>query len=142
MAKSKRYTIFVCLMVLSYLSIGWSTGKEYIKNIEIGESDIKLDRSELPAVAYLYMELKNNGDKKISNLTFEISYYDTEGYFMEKSVVKNALTETIPEGEARKYKIRLKGDIVNIERAQYPYSQQGKVDGFDIKIISVKFASK
>lgn len=117
-------------------------GEEYIKNIEIGEADIKIDQSELPAVAYLYIELKNNGDKNISNLTFEISYYDAEGYLIEKSVVKNALTKTISKGEVRKYKIRLNGDVVNIEHEQYPYSQHDKVNDFDIKIKSVKLASK
>ena len=70
---NKYFMIFICLIVLSCLTAERTTAEEYIKNIEIGESDIKFDRSELPVVAYLYMELKNNGDKKISNLTFESS---------------------------------------------------------------------
>lgn len=116
--------------------------EEYIKNIEIKEANIKFDQSEFPPAAYLYMELKNNGDKKIVNLNLEISYYDSEGYLVEKSEVKNALTEATPKGESKKYKIHLKGDIVNIEHEEYPYSKQDKVNGFDVKIKSVKLASK
>jgi hypothetical protein len=142
MAKNRYFAIFICLMALLSLSAGIAMAEDYIKNIEIGESDIKFDKSELPHVAYLYVELKNNGDKKISNLNIEISYYDTEGYFMEKSLVKNALNEAIPKEKTRKYKIPLKGDIVNIEHEQYPYARQSKVGEFDIKITGVKFASK
>ena len=129
-------------MLLLSLSAKSIMAEEAIKNIEIGEADVRFDQKEFPPVAYLYIELKNNSDKKVSNLTFEISYYETEGYLIQKSVLKNALTEAMKKGETRKYKIRLKGDIVNTEHEQYPYSQQNKVNGFDIKITSVKFASK
>ena len=142
MYKNKYFIIFICLIALLCLSADRATGEEHIKDIEIGETDIKISQSELPPVAYLYIELKNNGDKKISNLTFEISYYDSEGYLIEKSVIKNALTKAMPKKEALKYKIRLNGDVMNTEHEQYPYSQLDKVKEFDIKIISVKFASK
>ena len=142
MDKNKYLIVFVCLIVLLCLTAERTMAEEYIKNIEIGESDIKIDQKEFPPAAYLYIELKNNGEKKISNLTFEISYYDMEGYFIEKSAVKNALTEPIPKGEARKYKICLKGDIVNTEHEQYPYSQHDKVNEFDIKITKVKLSSR
>lgn len=117
-------------------------GEDYIKNIEAGETNIKIDQAELPRIAYLYIELKNNGPRRIANLTFEVSYYDHEGYLIEKSVVKNALTEAIPKGQTRKYKIRLKGDVINTEHEEYPYSQLGKVNEFDIKITNVKTDSK
>ena len=129
-------------MLLLCLNAKDIMAEEYIKNIETGDADIKIDQSEFPPVACLYMELKNNGDKKISNLTFEISYYDSEGYLIEKAVIKNALTKAMPKKEALKYKIRLNGDVMNIEHEQYPYSQLDKVKEFDIKITGVKFASK
>ena len=129
-------------MLLLCLSAKRAAGEEYIKNIDVGEANIKIDQSELPPTAYLYVELKNNGDRNVANLTFEISYYDPEGYLIEKAVVKNALTEIMPKREARKYKIRLSGDVINIEHEQYPYSQQSKVNDFDIKIINIKFTSK
>jgi hypothetical protein len=142
MIKNKYYIIFLCSMLLLCVSAEKAMGEEYIKNIDIGESDIKIDQTEFPPVAYLYLELKNNCDKKISNLTFEISYYDTEGYLIKKATVKNALTEAIPKGETRKYKIRLNGDVMNIEHEQYPYSQRDEVNEFDIKIKSVQFTSR
>jgi hypothetical protein len=142
MVKNRCFAIFVFAISLLFLSTVSATAEEYIKNIEVGESDIRIDKSEFPAVAYIYIALKNNGDKKVSNLTFEISYYDDEDYLIKKAVVKNALIEAIPKGETRKYKIRLNGDVVNTEHEQYPYSQHAKVNGFDIKIMSVKLASK
>ena len=129
-------------MLLLCLNAGKVTGEEYTKNIETVEANIKFDQTELPPVAYLYIELKNNGDKNVSNLTFEISYYDAMGYLIKKSVVKNALTESMPKGKARKYKVRLNGDVVNLDHEQYPYSRHDKVNDFDIKIINVKFGSK
>ena len=132
------------------LCAGWKNAadEEYVKNIEIGDASIDFNLHEFPVIAYLRAEFKNNGDKKISNLTLEIKYYDDESFLLEKAVIKDALTEAVPKGEAIpkgekvKYKIRLKGDIVNIEHEQYPYSQQEKVSRFEIKIISVRFASK
>lgn len=117
-------------------------GKDYIGNVEIAQADINFDYNMHPVVAYLCTELKNNGSKNIANLTFEINYYDEDGYPIKKAVLKNALTEPIPQGEARKYKIRLKGDIVNIEREQYPFSMASSVDDFKVKIIDVKLARK
>ena len=142
MVKNKYPIIFVCVIFLLCLGSKRAMGEDYVKNIERGEASIDFNQNEFPHAAYLHIEFKNNGDKKIANLTFEISYYDEEGILIEKVVVKDALTETMPKGEKKKYRIRLKGDIVNIEHEQYPYSQQERVKGFDIKIISVKFASK
>ena len=139
-AKSRYSMIFICLIVLLCLSSEKAVGEEYIKNVETGEAHIKIDQNEFPPVAYLYIELKNNGDKTISNLTFEISYYETGGYLIKRAIIKNALTETIPKGEARKYKIRLNGDVMNTKNEQYPYSQHDKVSEFDVKIVSVKLA--
>jgi hypothetical protein len=116
--------------------------EDYTKNIEIKDSRIIVDYNTLPYAAYLCIELQNNGDKNVANLNFEISYNDTDGYFLEKAVLKNALKEALPREETRKYKIRLKGDVVNIEREQYPYSQPNKVGDFKLKIIDVKLARK
>lgn len=121
---------------------GSSAGEDYTKNIEIVESKISVDHKQFPAIAYLYITLKNDGNKKVSNLTFQISYYSEGGYLMKKAVVKNALNEPIPQGEERKYRIRLKGDFVNIESEQYPYSQNEEVNEFDIKILKVALTSK
>lgn len=142
MVKNKYSIIFICLMLLLSLSAENAMAEEYIKNVAIGDTSIKFDQSEFPPVAYLYMKLKNNGDKNISNLTLEITYYDSEGYLIKKSAVKNALTGAMPKGEERKYKIRLSGDIVDTEHEQYPYSQQDKVNGFDVKITGIKFGSR
>ena len=140
MIKDRRYVILACLVFLLFLGVKTAAGEDYVKNIETGEADIMFGRTELPPVAYLCVEFKNNGDKGISNLDFEISYYDKDGYPIKKAVVKNALTEEIPKKESRRYKIRLKGNIVNIDNAQYPYAQQNEVSEFDIKVISVKFS--
>jgi hypothetical protein len=116
--------------------------EDYIKGIDIVEADINLDQSEFPTAAYLCLELKNNTDKNISELTFGINYYEAEGYMIKKVTVKNKLIEILPKGESRRYKIRLKGDVVNMENEEYPFSKQNKVSEFDIKITGIKFASK
>ena len=142
MAKNRYYLIAICLILSFCLSAKTAAGEEYAKNIEILESRISIDYSALPSIAYLCIELKNNGDKNIANLNFEMRYNDADGYLIEKAVLKNALTETIPPGETRKYKIRLKGDIVNIEHEQYPYAHSNKVNDFHVTIKDVKFARK
>lgn len=115
---------------------------EYVKDVEIIDSSISYPQYKVPHIAYLSMELKNNGDKKIANLNLEVSYYDTEGYPIKKVHLKNKLTEAIPAGESRKYKIRLSGDVFNDRNEEYPFSRSGDVGEFDIKISNVKFARK
>lgn len=135
--------IYIIFLLCSAAKIVMAdTGKEYIENIEIVESSITFDYDAHPVNAYLCMELKNNGDKNVSNLTFEVSYYDEGGYLIKKAVLKNALTEALPQGEDQKCKIRLKGDIVNIEHEQYPYSRSSNVHEFKVKITDVKLARK
>lgn len=114
--------------------------EEDVRNIEIIESAINFSHSEVPHAAYLLMELKNNGDKSIANLNFRITYYDAKGYTIKKVVLKNKLTEAIPPGESRKYKIRLNYNVFNERNAEYPYSQRADVDDFDIEILHVKFS--
>jgi len=116
--------------------------KDGIENIEIIESSINFSQNDSPRAAYLYLDLKNNGDKKVANLNLEVTYYDADGYLIKRSVLKNKLTEEIPPGEIRKYKIRLRGDVVNVKHEEYPYSQQDKVGEFDVMVASVKFARK
>jgi len=140
--KRGLYIIGICAIFLFCPNAGSAADEDYAKNIDDVESYIKFDHEVCPPVAYLYIELKNNGDKKISNLTLEIKYCDVGGNEMERAVLKNALTEPLPAGESRKYKIRLKGDVVYSRSAQYPYSRANEVDDFDIKITKINFAKK
>ena len=140
--KYKRYIIFICAIFLFSLVIPQARGDDYIKNVEIKESDINFDCHQCPPVAYLYITLMNNGDKKVANLSFEISYYSEGGYLIHKAIVKNALNETIPPKESRKYKVLLRGDFFNVQYEQYPYSQNEKVGDFHIKIINAKLTSR
>lgn len=139
MHNMKKITaIFVCMIFLFSLGAMTAEGEDYIKNIEITESSININHQEFPPAAYLYITLKNNGDRKVSNAAFEVRYYDKEGYLIKKAVIKNALNDVIPAREMRKYKVRLSGDVVNARNEQYPYSQEDEVGEFDIKIINVK----
>lgn len=142
MVKNKYPVIFICLTLLLCMGAKRAVAEKYINNVEVGEADIKLNRSEHPPVAYLIIDFKNNGDKKISNLNFEISYYAKEGYLIDKALIKNALTEGIPRGETRKYKIPLKNDYFNTRNEQYPYSRHEEVSEFDLKITAVKLTSR
>lgn len=132
----------VFLIFLSCFTGKAAVADEYVKNIEIIEPSISYTQYELPRIAYLCMELKNKGDKKIANLDLEVSYYDTEGYPMKKVILKNKLTEVIPSGEARKYKIRLNGDVFNDRNEEYPFSRSAEVGEFDVKVLNVKLARK
>ena len=140
--RNKYHIIFICSIFLFFLGVMKAEGDEYIKNIEIAKANISVNHQEFPAVAYLYITLKNNGGRKVSNVTFEIIYYGEEGYLIKKAIIKNALNDAMPAGETRKYKVRLNGDVVNARNEQYPYSQQDEVDEFDIKIRNVKLASR
>ncbi len=142
MAKNRFLALAILLISLSYPGEKTVMAEEYVKDIKIIDTSIVYSQYELPRVADLCVELKNNGDKKIANLNFEVSYYDTEGYPMKKVVLKNKLTEAIPPGEARKYKIRLNGDVFNDRNEEYPFSRSGDVGEFDVKILNVKFARK
>jgi hypothetical protein len=138
MFRHKYHIIVICSIFLLSLGVLKAEGDEYVKNIEMTEADINMNHQEFPAGAYLYVTLKNNGDRKVSNVTFEISYYGKEGYLIKKSRIKNALNDAIPAREMRKYKVRLNGNVVNARNEQYPYSQQDEVAEFDVKIVSVK----
>ena len=138
----KYSIILICSILLSCAGENTVMAGESVKDVDIIETAINFSQTEFPHVAYLYMALKNNGDKNIANLNFEISYYDADGYVIKKVVLKNKLTETIPSGETRKYKIRLKGDVFNERSEEYPYSQGNEVDDFSVKILTVKFAQK
>lgn len=140
--KTPAAYILICLTLLSCLGAKAAAAEDPVKDIEITEATIKFSRSEFPRTAYLYTELKNNGGKDIANLDFEISYYDKESYLIKKVVLKNKLTEAIPSGEARKYRIRLTGDVFNERHEKYPYSRSSEVDDFDMKILNVKFTRK
>ena len=141
MIKYKYHIIFICSIFLFSLGVMKAEGNEDVKYIEIAESAINIDHQEFPPVAYLCITLKNNGDRKVSNVALEISYYGKEGYLIKRAIIKNALNDTIPAREIRKYKVRLNGNVVNVRNEQYPYSQEDEVGEFDLKITNVKFAS-
>ncbi|MFA4982177.1 MAG: hypothetical protein WC592_06910 [Candidatus Omnitrophota bacterium] len=133
--------IFTCaVFFMLFLSADPAKGEDYAKNIEVAEADIKINYQEVPAVAYLYLTLKNNGSRNVSNLNFKIGYFGEGDYLMHKAVVKNALNIMLPKGETRKYKVRLRGDFNNERYEQYPYSRSAEISDFDIKIINVKIA--
>jgi hypothetical protein len=140
--KCRYIAIFACLSFFLFSGIEEARGGDSVKNVEITESEITVDHKQLPFVAYLHIALKNNGDKKVSNLTLRISYYDEENHLIHKAVVKNALNEAIPPKETREYKIRLSGDYFNSKNEQYPYSRPNEVDEFDVEILNVALASK
>jgi hypothetical protein len=130
--------IFLLSLIISPASL--AAGDDYTKNIDIVEASIKKNYKEFPVLAYLYLTLKNNGDRKVSNVILEVSYFGEENYLIQKTIIKDVLNDIVPQGESRNYRIRLRGDFVNIENEQYPYSKNEKVDEFDIKIIKVRFA--
>lgn len=140
--KHKYHIIFICLIFLFFPGTLKAGGDEYIQNIEITETAIDIDHQAFPPVAYLYVTLKNNGDRKISNATLGINYYGKGSYLIKKTVIKNALNNTMLAKETRKYKVRLNGNVFNARNEQYPYSQAGEVDEFEVKIINVKFGSR
>jgi hypothetical protein len=140
MAHKYFITLIGTLLLLSWTAA--AGGNDYLNNIEIRESGINIDHQQFPASAYLNLTLKNGGDKKISHLTFEIKYFDEDDNLIMKAVVNNSLGDALSPRETQKLKIRLKGNIVHVDNAQYPYDRSSKVDGYDIKILNVKFASK
>lgn len=134
--------LFVFMIFLSCFGGSPAVAEDGVKDLEIIEGAINFSQNELRRNAYLYMELKNNGDKKIANADFVISYCDTKGYSIKKVVLKNRLNEAIPPGETRKYKIRLNYDVFNDRNEEYPYSQRSEIGDVDIKILKVRFAGK
>ncbi len=135
-----KLIIFICAIILLTTGLSLAAGDDYIKNVELVEATIDIDHDHFPVAAYLCVTLKNNGGQKVANLNLEIKYYDAENYVMQKAIVKNGLNEPVKQGETKKYKIRLKGDIVNIDRAQYPYERSNEVAAFTVNIINVKLA--
>jgi len=140
MTKYIYRTVFICAILLLSAAAKDASGDERAKDVEIAKADIYIDYQQLPAAAYLCVTLKNNSDRKVSKLNFEVRYYDEEDYLIQKAIVKNTLNEAVPPGETGKYRIRLKGDIVNIDNEQYPYDQASRVARYDVKIIKVGFA--
>ncbi len=133
---------FICAIFLLSCGTVEAGDKDYIKNIEEIDAEIDIDHQQFPAAAYLCVTLKNNGDRKVSNLAFKIEYYDENDYPIRKAVIKNALNRSLLPGETQKYRIRLKGDIVNIANEQYPYERSNEVEKFDTNIIDIKLAKK
>ena len=106
------------------------------------ETDINYEHEEMSFVAYLCTTLKNNGDKKISNLALQIIYYDNDDNVIHKAVIKNALNKPISPGETQKYKIRLRNDFVNVRNEQFPYDRANEINEYDVNIMNVKLAKR
>lgn len=136
--------IFACVIALlssgAYQALAAVTIQEKYKDIEIVEPRLAIDGRQFTREAYLHMAVKNNGDKEITNMALQMSYYGDEGYLIHKVVIKNALNDVIGPGETKAYKIELKGNFVNPDHQQYPYSKGEKVRDFDIDIVDVKYA--
>jgi len=62
MDTNKYPIILACLILLSCLCAGPAMADDYAKNIELINTSINFARNEIPYVAYLSVELKNNGD--------------------------------------------------------------------------------
>ncbi|MFA5143520.1 MAG: hypothetical protein WC522_05080 [Candidatus Omnitrophota bacterium] len=135
--------IFTCLLSsLFSSSAGGAEDKDYINNVVITNETIDIERSKTPILAYLYITVNNNGGRKIANLALEMSYYGEGGYLIKKVIVKDALNDPVPPGQARRYKVCLRDNFVNEKNEQYPYSRIGEVVEFDLKVAAVKLASK
>ena len=87
--------------------------------------------------AYLYIGLRNNGYKTVSNLTLDISYYTGEGHPILSAVIKDPLYDSIPPGEERKFKIPLDRGAWGNE-IWYPYNQQDALDFFIVKVAAIE----
>ncbi|MDD5496644.1 MAG: hypothetical protein PHP46_06055 [Candidatus Omnitrophica bacterium] len=142
MMKYKYLMILMCLMLLAAPSMAKSEADEYIKNIEMVDSKIEMDLGHFPKTAYLYIKLKNNGDRGVSNARLEVSYYGDGDYLIKKVIIKKALNEPLPEGGERGYRIPLRGDVFNVRNEQYPYSYQEGVSEFDVKILNVSLSAR
>lgn len=142
METRKYLIIFAFLALTLFPGVNVAAVEEGVKDVEVTDASIKFAQNEPFHSAYLYMELKNNGDKDIDNLNFQINYYDAEECLIKKVVMKNKLTDILPAKGTKKYKVRLRGDVFNERNEEYPYSQKGDVDDFDVKILDVKFSKK
>ncbi len=105
--------------------------------VTITTNDIRREMQDSLKYAYLYIGLRNDGNEKINNLNLEISYYTNEEFLIEKDVVKNALNESIPPGEERKYKISL-GYDGTFSDVHYPFDQDSSLHHYKVKITDVK----
>lgn len=96
---------------------------------------------------YLSIGLKNNDYRKVKNVSLEISYYAKDEVLIQKSIVKKALSESIPAKGERKYMIHLDrynktffGSLDTQSQGQYPYDRAGEVDGLRINVTDVNLS--
>ena len=116
--------------------------KEDAENIEIINTSINCNQSEFPRSTYIYLEFKNNNDKDVANINFQIAYYDVDDCLIKKIILKNKFNDVIPSGKVRKYKIRLNCDVFNEKNEEFPYLRRDEVNSFEVKILNVRFAKK
>lgn len=133
----KKILLLACLMVTCSVMCLAEDGQ-----VEITTSSIKSEMASPHTISldyrFLYIGLKNSGNAKVNNLNLDISYYADGGFLIKKVTIKHALTESIPPGEERKYKILLDREFN--DRDQYPYEQDDAVKNFDVKVKDIKFA--
>ncbi len=143
----KKIALHKVLMVLIFALLvsvqaqaAWE--KKNYDDIEITDSRIDKDGRHFTRKATLFMDVKNNGDKEIANMAIMVSYFGEGDFLIQKTIIKNALNDTIPAGQTRSYRIELKGDFVNPARDQYPYSKDVKVSEFDVEVVDVKYSKE
>ena len=137
MTKSTYKSSLVPLVLSAFLLCsfdGVAATKEAADDIEVVRSDISFTLNEFPRAAFLNVGLKNNSPKEIKNANLEIIYYDADGNVVKKIVLRNRLTSSIPAGQTKEYKIRLKGDFVNERNEEYPYTERDSVEEFEVRV--------
>lgn len=102
----------------------------YLKNIEIISSKVVMEGDWIKT-SYLFVAIKNKGDRFVSNLTIQLSYYDSENYLIKRGEVEIPKNEGIPEGKERKFKIQLYSN-------NYPSSQSDKIAKFTAELTSCR----
>lgn len=103
---------------------------QYLKsNIQIVSSRINSEERLYQKDEYLFIIVKNNGDKIACDLTMKITYYDKSGYLIGSDTVR--MPQCIPKIEEKKFKILLFSEV-------YPYSKIDKIANFEIEPISCK----
>ena len=139
----KKTTIFfICLIFLgAALCFAQGGAVEVISaSIDPQSHEGKVENGNM----YLSIRLQNTDHRNVENLSLEISYYTKDEILIQKSVVKKALSESIPAKQERKYRIHLNrynktlfGSLDTKSQGQYPYSRADEVDGLRIKVKDV-----
>jgi len=99
---------------------------QYLKKIEIVTS--KIESGRYSNRAYLYVEIKNNGDRIVDALKMEVFYYEKAEYLIDKITKTMPSDEYIDISKKKKYRFEL----------YKPPSWNPFEDTFKIKIVSCR----